>query len=201
MDPVDFFKKNKYAHVSNLVSQELTSFLYNCLVIKACTNREFSDGGGATDDKYIRQCYADLTIETLSTFLLDKISTVTQKKLCPTYTYSRVYTTGEILKPHTDRPSCEYSITLNIGGNPWPIFMGEMNKDNNLDNGYRMKGEILLKPGEGIIYKDEELVHWRNRFEGDHCVQAFLHFIDMEGPHYPEWSYDKRKNIGYVRHD
>lgn len=201
MDTVDFFKQNKYAHVSNLVSPELTTFIYNYLVIKACTNREFSDSEDSSDENYIRKCYGDLNIETLSGFLVDKISSVTQKKLCPTYTYSRVYTHGEILKPHTDRPSCEYSITLNLGGDPWSIYMGEMNKDNDLDNGYSIKGEILLKPGDGVVYMGEKLVHWRNRFEGDHCVQAFLHYIDMDGPHYPEWAYDKRKNIGYIKHD
>jgi len=199
MDSINFFKQNKYVHIPNLVSQELTMFIYNYLVIKACTNREFADSGDSSDENFIRQCYADLNIETLSTFLLDKISNVTQKKLCPTYTYSRVYTTGEILKPHTDRPSCEYSITYNLGGDPWPIYMGEMNKDNNIDNGFSIKGEILLNPGDGVVYMGEQLVHWRNKFEGDHCVQAFLHYIDMDGPHYPEWSYDKRKNIGYIK--
>jgi hypothetical protein len=199
MDPVDFFKQNKYVYISNLVSPELTSFIYNYLVIKACTNREFSDSGNSGDEEYIRKCYADLNIETLSTFLQDKISTITQKKLCPTYTYSRVYTTGEILKPHMDRPSCEYSITLNFGGDPWSIYMGEPNKDRDLDNGYSIKGEILLKPGDGVVYMGEELVHWRNKFQGDHCAQAFLHYIDMDGSHYPEWAYDKRKNIGYLK--
>ena len=43
----------------------------------------------------------------------------------------------------------------------------------------------------------EKLVHWRNKFLGDHCAQAFLHYIDMDGLHYPEHAYDGRTNIGY----
>jgi hypothetical protein len=133
--------------------------------------------------------------------LLEKISYVTQKKLCPTYSYCRVYTKGEILKPHTDRPSCEYSITVNLGGDPWPIYFGEFNKDYDLDNGYSLKKELTLNPGDGVVYMGEKLVHWRNKFTGDHCAQAFLHYIDSEGLHYPEWAYDKRPNVGYLKND
>ena len=64
--PVNFepCKQNKYVHIPNLVSQELTMFIYNYLVIKACTNREFADSGDSSDENFIRQCYADLNIET-----------------------------------------------------------------------------------------------------------------------------------------
>ena len=198
MDPVSLFKQNRYVYFEGLVSPEITSFMYNYLILKACTNRDFSEEN-EQDKNFIRQCYVDLSMETLSTFLIEKISKVTQKKLCPTYTFSRVYTHGEILKPHTDRPSCEYSITVNFGGDPWPIYFGEMNTKDEMNNGHSLSSEILLKPGDGIIYMGEELVHWRNKFEGDHCAQAFLHYIDMDGPHYPEWAYDKRKNIGYLQ--
>jgi hypothetical protein len=27
------------------------------------------------------------------------------------------------LRRHKDRPSCEISTTLNLGGDPWPIFI------------------------------------------------------------------------------
>jgi hypothetical protein len=151
------------------------------------------------ESEYIRCCYIDTVIETLSSVLLDKISQVTQKKLCPTYSYCRLYTKGEILKPHTDRPACEYSVTINFGGDPWSIYFGEYNKGKDLDNGYALKGEITPNPSDGVIYMGEKLIHWRNKFTGDHCAQAFLHYIDMDGPHYPEHAYDKRPNIGYLR--
>ena len=208
MDPVSLFKENSYVHLEGLVSPEITSFIYNYLILKSCTNRDFSEGN-EQDQNFIIQCYIDLSMETLSTFLLDKISKVTQKKLCPTYTFSRVYTHGELLKPHRDRPSCEYSITINFGGDPWPIYFGEINTENNNKmnadamglnfNGHSLKSEIVMKPGDGIIYMGEKLVHWRNRFEGDHCAQAFIHYIDVDGPHHPEWAFDKRKNVGYLQ--
>tara|TARA_R100001086_G_scaffold82908_3_gene40604 strand:+ start:2600 stop:3202 length:603 start_codon:yes stop_codon:yes gene_type:complete len=196
MDPINYFKENSYVHVPGLVPPDLTNFIYNYLIIKACTNIEFDDGD-TSQDRFVRYCYGDTAIETLSSVLLEKISYVTEKKLCPTYSYCRVYTRGEKLKPHTDRPSCEYSMTINFGGDPWPIYFGEFNKDQDLDNGYQIKNQIALNPGDGIIYMGEKLVHWRNKFLGDHCAQAFLHYIDTEGLHYPEHAYDGRINIGY----
>lgn len=77
MDPINYFKENSYAHIPGLVSPDLTNFIYNYLVIKACTNVSF--GQDDADDNYVRYCYGDTAIETLSSVLLEKISYVTQK--------------------------------------------------------------------------------------------------------------------------
>jgi hypothetical protein len=195
-----YFNENSYVYVPNLVSKELTTFIYNYLVLKACTNQSFSNNQDDEQEKYLRYCYGDVVTECLSSFVVEKLSQITSKKLCPTYTYTRLYTKGEILKPHSDRPSCEYSVTVNFGGDPWPIYFGDFNnEDKNLDDGYSLKKEITIQPGDGVVYMGEKLVHWRNKFSGDHCAQAFLHFIDEEGPHYPEHKYDQRKNIAYKK--
>jgi len=200
MDSIEFFKKHKYVHLPQLLNSDVTSLIYNYLILKSCTNVDFSDPLETNDDNYLRYCYADLNTETLLSLLLEKVSTTVQKKLCPTYSYVRVYTKGDELKPHHDRPSCQYSVTINFGGSPWPISFGEFNnQDKNLDDGYNLLNTVTLKPGEGVVYMGEELVHWRNRLEGDHCAQAFLHYIDQDGPYYPEWAYDKRSNIGYKK--
>lgn len=152
MDSVEIFKKNKYVHIPQFISQELTGFIYNYLVLKSCTNVDFSDGLQKQKDGFIRYCYADLNTETLSALLINRLSEITQKKLCPTYSYVRVYTKGETLKPHFDRPSCQYSVTINFGGDPWPISFGEFNKDKNLDDGYKLINEITLKPGKMVWF-------------------------------------------------
>ena len=38
----------------------------------------------------------------------------TNKKLLPTYAFWRTYTKFAVLEKHTDRPSCEISVTVNI---------------------------------------------------------------------------------------
>jgi hypothetical protein len=61
--------------------------------------------------------YADHVMETL---LVNEDVPVMKERtgldLIPTYSYARVYEKGAILKRHKDRPSCEISTTLNLGG-------------------------------------------------------------------------------------
>jgi hypothetical protein len=44
-------------------------------------------------------------------------------KLSETYSYARIYKEGDVLARHKDRYSCEISTTLNLGGEPWPIYL------------------------------------------------------------------------------
>ena len=208
MDAIKYFEKNSYVIIKDIIPKEVTKFLYNYFIMKGCTNQEF--GSGSADDGIsVKSCYGDLNTETLCSFLNPTISHYTKKDLCPTYTYSRIYIKGMDLKAHRDRPSCEYSMTLNLGGDPWPIYFGD--RDDNSDYHYLdaddefkklkilNKENCLLEPGDAAIYMGEKLWHWREPFKGDHCVQTFLHYIDKEGPHYPEHSYDGRPNLGFIK--
>ena len=67
--------------------------------------------------------YADPLIEVLLGQCLPVIEEKTNLELEPTYSFSRVYQEGEELFPHTDRPSCEVSATINVActGDVWPI--------------------------------------------------------------------------------
>jgi len=115
--------------------------------------------------------------------LLDKVSQLTEKQLKPTYTYCRVYLKGAVLTPHKDRPSCEYSVTLNLSQtHPWTIYMGN-------------KG-IIQKPGDGVIYRGCDIEHSRKEFEGEEYVQVFLHYVDANGP-YKDYVYDVKKELVY----
>ena len=106
-----------------------------------------------------------------------------KKKLLPTYTYSRLYTNGQALFKHKDRPACEISATVSIAndGTDWPIFMGDK--------------KIILKPGEAALYRGCDVRHHREELLGDYQTQIFLHYVDANGPH-KEWHRDKRKYWG-----
>ena len=58
--------------------------------------------------------------------LLQEVKPVMEKhtgiKLSPTYSYARIYKKGDVLARHKDRYYCEISTTLNLGGEPWPIY-------------------------------------------------------------------------------
>jgi len=132
--------------------------------------------------------YADWAMETLLMFMIPIMKTKTGMDLVPTYSYTRLYEKGNILKRHKDRPSCEVSTTLHLGGDEWPIF---------LDPPGAPKGiQVDLKVGDMLIYSGCELEHWREPFEGNVCSQVFLHYNHANGPFAKTNRFDKRPLLG-----
>jgi hypothetical protein len=125
-------------------------------------------------------------METLLTKVMPIMKKETNLNLIPTYSYARVYEKGSILQRHKDRPSCEISTTLNIGGDLWPIFIRKDNKDI----------KIKLTPGDMLVYSGCELEHWREKFTGDICSQVFLHYNHVKGKFADSNLYDKRPLLG-----
>ena len=135
--------------------------------------------------------YADPTMETLLEDLRPRVERATGLSLFPTYAYFRVYKQGDVLERHRDRPSCEISMTLNLGcspGDPWPIFI----------EGPTGTASISLRPGDGLIYRGCECHHWREAYMGEHAAQIFLHYVDENGPN-AEWKFDKRPSLSSLR--
>lgn len=107
-----------------------------------------------------------------------------EEKLLPTYAYARIYKNKAELTKHTDRPSCEVSVTLHLGGDAsWPICFTKPN------------GSIVsidLKPGQAVIYLGCISEHWReDTFVGQEYGQVFLHYVRSEG-NYVEYCFDRR---------
>ena len=97
--------------------------------------------------------YGDILMETL----LEKVKPAMQKhtglKLSPTYSYARAYKKGDCLHRHKDRPSCEISTTVNLGGDPWPIFIdgtGANNVINERQNVVKPNVEAKTSPRKVI---------------------------------------------------
>jgi|TARA_R100001129_G_scaffold84248_1_gene57271 hypothetical protein len=113
--------------------------------------------------------YKDPLIQTILYKKRPLIEKEVNIKLYETYTYWRCYTYGAELKKHKDRPSCEISSTVFIDSdkNDWGIFMGGE--------------EIMLNKGDAVIYNGCNIEHWREPFDGDYHIQAFLHYVDKNG--------------------
>ena len=108
------------------------------------------------------------------------------RTLIPTYTYARIYRTGEILKPHKDRPACEISATLTLGydaARVWPIFFDD-----------EKEVAVDLEVGELAVYKGCEILHWRKPFKGKWHVQVFLHYVDANGPYKDHAEHEKHRH-------
>jgi hypothetical protein len=134
--------------------------------------------------------YADPMAEVMLVNSRDAVSNIAGKALLPTYSFSRVYISGDELSRHVDRPSCEYSVTLNIGcdGEPWPVWM---------QDGDNTPVKLLLNPGDAIVYKGCEIHHWRNKMVGCKAnAQMMLHYVEENGP-FADYHWDKRIGAGF----
>jgi hypothetical protein len=142
-------------------------------------------------------------METLMMKVLPVMKKHTELELLPTYSYTRAYKKGDKLRRHKDRPSCQISTTLHLGGDEWPIYIDPTGADNVIDEIKEIhkpnapKGNrVDLKIGDMLVYSGCELEHWREAFEGNVCVQTFLHYNDADGRFGKENVFDKRPMLG-----
>jgi len=133
--------------------------------------------------------YGDPAFDMVMAMSTEDIGRIVGKNLIPQYTYARIYKNGSDLKIHSDRPECQYSVTLSLGGEyekPWPIWI----KD------YAGKShEVPLDAGDMVVYHGTELEHWRDKFEGNTQYQLFMHYVDSEGE-FKDRLFDGRPNLG-----
>ena len=207
------FKEKKYKIIKNAISYELAQFCYKYFTLKAKvfktmlekrTVSPYIDFMGTFNDPQVPNSYAhygDIVMETLLTDMHKKMQDETNLNLVPTYSYARIYYNGNVLKRHKDRPSCEISTTMNLGGDPWPIYL-EPNKNVGIpgENGCTFEStnpgiKVDLNPGDMLVYSGCTLEHWREKFEGDNCVQVFLHYNNIETQGEVN-KYDNRPHLG-----
>lgn len=194
------FKKNKYIVIRNAITKDLATFVANYFLMKkqvydTCLKHRYISPfenmlgfyENKTDQVENTYCaYSDIAMETLMIKCQPEMEKVTGFKLYPAYSYARAYKKGDILKRHTDRFSCEISTTLNLGGDPWPIFLHNGKKD----------FKVNLKPGDMLIYQGVDLEHWREPFQGDNCAQVFLHYNNVKTENSKENLFDTRPHLG-----
>ena len=191
-----------YKVVKQAISKELADFVYSYFLMKRKVAKTLFDAryispfnldwGGFNEPQIPNTyChYGDIAMETLLDKLIEPMSKETGLNLVPTYTYARIYKKGDVLKRHKDRNSCEVSMTLNLGGDPWAIYLepsGEVDKEG---------VKIDLEPGDALIYRGNDVEHWREAFEGESCGQVFLHYNDASSEHAEENKYDTRPFLG-----
>jgi len=211
------FKTKKYQVIRGALSKELANFIFNYMMlqrdavdfmIKSNRVNPANPFMGRRDDQQIPGAYsryADWVMETLLMFMIPIMKQRTGLELIPTYSYTRLYEKGNILHRHKDRPSCEISTTLHLGGDEWPIFLDPTGANNILSGretttvvkpGAPKGVRVDLKIGDMLIYSGCELEHWREPFQGTVCSQVFLHYNHANGPFAKTNMFDKRPLLG-----
>lgn len=196
------FKKNKYIVLKSVINFELADFIYSYFLLKRKVAETlfnsryispFTNYFGTWNDPQVPNTYShysDIVMETLLVKVLSAMEKNTGLKLNPNYSYARIYKKGDVLNRHKDRFSCEISTTLHLGGDHWPIYLEPSGKEG-------LKGvKINLNPGDMLIYRGNELEHWREAFTGENCGQVFLHYNNVKTKGSEENIFDGRAHLG-----
>ena len=101
-----------------------------------------------------------------------KLEEIIGRKLYNTYYYDRYYFPGQELFKHADRDACEISVSVHVSTNlegkdaDWPFkiktpdtYTDEMKTQVFIPGEER---SLVLKPGDGLLYKGCERPHWRD---------------------------------------
>ena len=218
------FKKKKYCVVKKIVDPKVCDFVYKYLIMQATVVKDLLKKRytypqnafiGTFSDSQVQGVYSkhgDWAMETLLDMTIKPIKKYTGLDLIPTYSYTRLYETGSKLARHKDRASCEISGTLNLGGDPWTIYIDPTGEDNIVDTHFDHVGEqtkikntahkgvaVDLEPGDILLYSGCDLEHWREPFKGKLCGQVFLHYNNRKGPFGTKNIYDGRPMLGYPK--
>ena len=211
------FKTKKYQVIRGAIPIRLANFIFNYMMLQRdavdfmMKNNKVNPANpfiGTRTDHQIPGCYskyADWVMETLLKYMRPIMKAKTGMDLVPTYSYTRLYEKGNILHRHKDRPSCEISTTLHLGGEEWPIYLDPTGANNILSGretttvvkpGAPKGVRVDLKVGDMLIYSGCDLEHWREPFQGNVCSQVFLHYNHANGPFAKTNMFDKRPLLG-----
>jgi hypothetical protein len=189
----EIFDKFGAAHIKSVLPKDLTHFLTHILQRQY---HEMAIQGIPRDDVQVKNALAvmshDIIFETVGERVWPFLENILGEELIPTYSYARLYTNDNVLEPHTDRPACEISLSIQLGRShhyAWPFYANKMRFD--------------LAEGDAVLYKGCEVQHWREACagpEGYYSGQVFCHFVRANGPN-TEHAGDKRWKGGLMPFD
>lgn len=170
-----------YLALPGLLAPALVDHLRTCAIARFAT-MQMAPGDSLAPNT--PAAYGEPVFEALLDMLRPRLAEASGKTLYPTYSYFRIYKHGDALRPHKDRPACEFSVSLNIdhgADEPWALCI----------EGPEATHAARLAPGDALLYRGRDCRHWREPFRGQRSIQVFLHYVDADGP-YADWKYDRR---------
>ena len=173
-------EQNNFLYVPNFISQERAQILQKQFA-------ELEQTGQYAKDNQAPNSPAIYNFKPFLELLCEKtneISNLIEETVLPTYTYARIYKTGEILARHRDRPACEISLTLHLSGDiSWGIDIQKPSGE---------EVNLNLNVGDAMLYLGCTADHWRSTpFTGQNYSQVFLHYVRSNGPN--AWAYFDKK--------
>lgn len=166
MESGAFFTKYQYVIVRQFINTDIANDLYQYTL-------QNLNNGNMTDDQVpgSPSFYQDEKMSQLHQTIRGRVEDSLSMPLLPTFNYYRTYRNGAILRAHKDRRTCEIGVSLNLGqqGNLWPFWL--LDAKENAES-------IVLAPGDAVIYRGSQLMHWRSELkDADYVSQAFFFFV------------------------
>tara|TARA_B100000131_G_scaffold290251_1_gene302855 strand:- start:234 stop:800 length:567 start_codon:yes stop_codon:yes gene_type:complete len=181
------FQEKGFEIIKGYALPYFSSYLRNYFTLIAQNNPFLYGGDEQAPNSHC--AYGDPAFDMAMAMSTDDIGKIVGKTLIPQYTYARIYNKGSVLKIHSDRPECQYSVTLSLGGQYdqlWPIWIKDYDGKSH---------EVPLEEGDMLVYSGCELEHWREEFKGETQYQLFMHYVDAEGE-FKDRVFDGRPNLG-----
>ena len=183
------FSQQGYAIIKGAISPELRSTISTYMSFRFAED-DF--------DPYLppqKNGHRDPMGNTLYLQLQPIIEACTDLSLLPTFSVLRVYGPDSELPRHNDKRSCEIVASICIDYEPeeiWPIYV-QPGPD-------AEPVEVLLNPGDLVIYWGQDFEHWRHPYKGKETKQIMLCFVDANGP-YTEMQYGGIESLKKMMED
>jgi hypothetical protein len=156
-----------YVAAKALLEPSLARVVYKTLLLKQWRGECFRDNHVPTAVSVSNDSLTDaLLLE-----LRPRIEAISGCRLVPTYSYARVYFHGDGFLRHSDRGSCEVSVSINVGRDGGEASLW-----------FPPNTKVDMEEGDGVVYLGCDTDHWRERFSGNTMVQLLLHYVVAAGP-------------------
>jgi hypothetical protein len=187
------FLENGYLLVKGLLPTPVLEYLKVYYKILLANERFFKD----TQCPLSLALGGDPALDAVLEWMRPEIGRLVGLDLTSTYSYTRLYAKGDVLKPHVDRPACEISVSIAItvppGLPPSTLLLMSVPDITSREIA------IEMLEGDGCVYAGIEVMHRREPFLHDGYSQLFLHYIVTNGRYYPEHAYGGRECLGSLR--
>ena len=191
IDQTGQFEDAGYCIVRNSLSPELCTFLSQYAQFRYQTRPNVLNSSDPLAG--IHREYGNSVMELLLMNLQSSVEKCTGMKLWPTLSFYYTYTKGNLLRKHKDRDCCEVVACLCLGMDEqyakeqksWAIYVQNDS----------VETAVHLNPGDMVIFKGNQMDHWREQFQGEWFVSAIFAYVAKDGE-YAHLKYDQRKKIG-----
>ncbi len=128
-----------------------------------------------------RQMHNDPAGRVVQRALLPAVEDLVGAPLKPSYSYASLYREGAALPVHTDRPQCQFTLSLLIdhrpapadGISPWALRIYPRHDAEPLD--------LFQRIGGGVLFRGRELAHGRPALPTDQtCWTLLAHYVDID---------------------